>query len=68
MGTDVLEKTMRELMTPTAVSVPSHTLAWDAMKEMQKIPSKWVMVTPVVEEGKVVGILRMHDIIQSGIV
>jgi arabinose-5-phosphate isomerase len=67
-GSDVLEKTMQELMTPTAVSVLSHTLAWDAMKEMQKIPHKWVMVTPVVEEGKVVGILRMHDIIQSGIV
>ena len=67
-GSDVLEKTMHELMTPTAVSVLSDMLAWDAMKEMQKIPNKWVMVTPVVENGKVVGILRMHDIIQSGIV
>ncbi len=67
-GSAVLEKTMHELMTPSAVSVLSHILAWDAMKEMQKVPDKWVMVTPVVENGKVVGILRMHDIIQSGIV
>ncbi len=67
-GSDVLQKTMKELMTPSAVSVLSNMLAWDAMKEMQKNPGKWVMVTPVVEDGKVVGILRMHDIIQSGIV
>ncbi len=66
-GPHVLEKTMQELMTPSAVSIFSNMLAWDAMKEMQKIPTKWVMVTPVVDEGKVVGILRMHDIIQSGI-
>lgn len=67
-GSDVLQKPMKDLMTPSAVSVLSETLAWDAMKEMQKNPTKWVMVTPVVENGEVVGILRMHDIIQSGIV
>ncbi len=67
-GSEVLEKTMAEMMTPTAVAVFSETLAWEAMKEMQKDPKKWVMVTPVVDKGKVVGILRMHDIIQSGIV
>jgi arabinose-5-phosphate isomerase len=67
-GSDVLKKTMRELMTPKAICVLSHMLVWDAMKEMQKIPSKWVTVTPVIEEEKVVGILRMHDIVQSGIV
>jgi arabinose-5-phosphate isomerase len=67
-GSDVLKKNMGELMTPKAVCVLSHMLVWDAMKEMQKNPSKWVHVTPVIEEEKVVGILRMHDIVQSGIV
>lgn len=67
-GSGVLELKMKELMTPSAVSVSANSLAWDAMKEMQKNPNKWVMVTPVLENGKVVGILRMHDIIQSGIV
>ena len=67
-GSNVLELTMQELMNPTTVSVFSQALAWDAMKEMQKNPQKWIMVTPVVEKDKVVGILRMHDIIQSGIV
>jgi arabinose-5-phosphate isomerase len=67
-GSSVLEQTMQELMTPSAISIEAETLAWDAMKEMQKNPGKWVMVTPVIEDGKVVGMLRMHDIIQSGIV
>lgn len=67
-GSDVLELPMQDLMTDSAVFIDSQTLAWDAMKEMQKNPSKWVMVTPVVEDGKVVGVLRMHDIIQSGII
>jgi arabinose-5-phosphate isomerase len=67
-GSIVLEKSMKEIMTTTTVSVLSEALAWEAMKEMQKDPKKWVMVTPVVDQGKVVGILRMHDIIQSGIV
>jgi arabinose-5-phosphate isomerase len=67
-GSDVLKKTMQELMTPTAICVLSHMLVWDAMKEMQKNPNKWVTVTPVIEGEKVVGILRMHDIVQSGIV
>jgi arabinose-5-phosphate isomerase len=67
-GSSVLDKNMEDLMTPNAISLSSETLAWDAMKEMQKNPHKWVMVTPVLREGEVIGILRMHDIIQSGIV
>jgi len=66
-GPDVLHKTMGALMTQSTLSVPSHILAWDAMKEMQKDPNKWVMVTPVIEDGKVIGILRMHDIIKAGL-
>lgn len=66
-GSNVLDVPMENLMTNSAIFIHSQTLAWDAMKQMQHNPNKWVMVTPVVEEGKVVGILRMHDIIQSGI-
>ena len=67
-GSEVLDQPMEHLMTPSAICVSSDMLAWDAMKYMQQDPKKWVMVTPVVNKSQVVvGILRMHDIVQAGI-
>ncbi len=66
-GSDVLQKNLQELMTPSALWIERGTLAWEALKIMQKDPKKFVMILPVVEQGKVVGILRMHDIVQAGI-
>ncbi|MGC2596146.1 MAG: KpsF/GutQ family sugar-phosphate isomerase, partial [Rhabdochlamydiaceae bacterium] len=66
-GSDVLEKPMRELMTVNALTIEKDKLAWEALKIMQRDPKKFVMVLPVVEKGKAVGILRLHDIVQAGI-
>lgn len=66
-GTCVLEKKLREIMTTTPFYVSKKALAWDALKIMQKDPKKFVMVLPVVDEDKVIGLLRMHDIVQAGI-
>ncbi len=66
-GSAVLAEPIKDLMTPAALTIESTKLAWDALKIMQKDPKRFVMVLPVVEQGKVVGILRMHDIIQAGI-
>ncbi|MBS0603410.1 MAG: KpsF/GutQ family sugar-phosphate isomerase [Verrucomicrobia bacterium] len=66
-GPDVLQKPIRELMTPSALRIERDKLAWEALKIMQRDPKKFVMVLPVVEQGKVAGILRMHDIVQAGI-
>lgn len=66
-GPSAMEKEICSLMTAHPTTIPQHILAWDAMKIMQKDPKKWIMVTPVVENGKVVGILHMHDIISAGI-
>jgi arabinose-5-phosphate isomerase len=66
-GTGVLEKSMQELMTVNALTIEKDKLAWEALKVMQRDPKKFVMMLPVVEEGKVVGILHMHDIVQAGI-
>lgn len=66
-GSAVLHKQMKDLMTPSAITISKDALAWDALKLMQKDPKKFVMVLPVVDTDKVVGILRMHDVIQSGI-
>ncbi len=66
-GSCVLDKQMAELMTPALLSIEKDALAWDALKIMQKNPKKFVMVLPVLENGKIAGILRMHDIIQAGV-
>ncbi len=67
LGSNMLEKTIAELMTCSAIVVQSSDLAWDALKVMQKDPKRWIMVTPVLQDNKVVGLLRMHDIIHAGI-
>lgn len=67
LGPITLEKTIGDLMTRSATAVQGNDLAWDALKIMQKDPKKWVMVVPVLENNKIVGVLRMHDIIQAGI-
>lgn len=66
-GSSVLEQKIGDLMTSTAISVNSEILAWEAMQQMQQDVNKWVMVSPVVQNNKVVGLLRMHDIIQAGL-
>jgi arabinose-5-phosphate isomerase len=66
-GPDILSHEINDLMTTGAICIDLNSLAWDAMREMQKNPNKWVMVTPVTENNQVVGLLRMHDIIQAGI-
>lgn len=67
-GSSVLELPMKALMTRSPLAITQDLLAWDAMKLMQKDPKKYVMVLPVVDNKKVVGILRMHDLVQAGIV
>lgn len=66
-GPEVLQKAIGTLMTPAATTVEKHQLAWEALQIMQKDPKKFVMILPVVDQGKIAGILRMHDIIQAGI-
>lgn len=66
-GPNVLQETLYSLMTATALTVPKHLLAWDALKIMQKDPKRWITSLPVVEEGRIIGLLRMHDIVQAGI-
>jgi len=66
-GSAVLETEMSHLMTTGALTVEASTLAWDAMKMMQRDPKRFVMMLPVLDGEKVVGILHMHDLVQAGI-
>jgi arabinose-5-phosphate isomerase len=66
-GPEVLGKPMEVLMTPTGIVVSKDLLVVEAMQFMQRDPKRWIMVCPVLEEKKVVGIIRMHDIVHAGL-
>ncbi|NGX37951.1 MAG: Arabinose 5-phosphate isomerase KdsD [Chlamydiae bacterium] len=64
-GPQVMEKRMEELMNCTPIVVAPGDLAYLAKMRMQD--KRYVMVAPVIENEKVIGLIRMHDIIHGGI-
>lgn len=67
-GEALLQKKMRDVMTNTARTVRPDLLAWEAMQQMEGNKTQPIMMLPVVDsEKKVLGLLRMHDILQSGL-
>lgn len=65
--TTMLEKQMKDLMTPSFIRIYSGALAWEALCLMQKDPKRKVMILPVLDKDNLVGLIRMHDIVQAGI-
>lgn len=67
-GPQALHLSMQELMTRTPRWIYSQELAWDALHIMEADQKHPIMVLAVLDEGKkVVGIIKMHDIIQAGL-
>ncbi|MEI8124787.1 MAG: KpsF/GutQ family sugar-phosphate isomerase [Parachlamydiaceae bacterium] len=67
-GPKTLDKRMREVMTPTARSVGCDEMASSALAIMESDQKHPITVLPVIDNGKkVVGLIKMHDIIQSGL-
>jgi len=67
-GEKVLDTPMGELLTHSAKWIGPNRLAWEAMQEMEGDHKKAITVMPVLEEGKkVVGLIKLHDILQTGI-
>lgn len=67
-GPQALEKSIQELMTLTARSTHPNCMAEHALKVMEGDQKRPVTVLPVLDDdGFVVGIIKMHDIIQSGL-
>jgi arabinose-5-phosphate isomerase len=66
-GSSALQSTLTELMSPKPRSVEPNRLAFDAMRQMEEDPARLITVLPVVEKGKILGVLRMHDILQAGL-
>lgn len=66
-GADVFSATMEELMVKNPRSIEAGDLVTAAMERMESNQKQPITVLPALEEGKVVGIIKMHDIVQSGI-
>ena len=54
-------------MTPNPRWISSDQLAWEAMRQMEKDPLHPITVLPVLDDHRIVGLLRMHDILQAGL-
>lgn len=64
-GAEALRMKLANLMIRSPKSITTDQLAACAVKKMEEDPSRLITVLPVLEEGKVVGLIRMHDILQK---
>jgi arabinose-5-phosphate isomerase len=60
--------TARDLMTADPITIAGDLLAIHALERMERNRRKAIGVLPVVEEGaRMVGLLRLHDLVQAGL-
>ncbi|NGX32808.1 MAG: Arabinose 5-phosphate isomerase KdsD [Candidatus Anoxychlamydiales bacterium] len=62
---EFFNKKMKDVMIQSPILIKKDILAIDAMKLMEE--KKQITIIPVVENEKLVGLIRMHDIIQTGL-
>ena len=66
-GAKALQLPMEDLMTLSPKTVGPAILALEAVHTMEKDSSRPITVLPVLERSQVIGLIRMHDIIQAGL-
>lgn len=68
-GEQVLKDAVGNLMTSCPRTIDMEALAWDALQLMESDQKHPIMVLPVLDKEcqEVVGIIKMHDLIQAGI-
>ena len=63
----VLERKMGELMTRKFLFTEPKEQVSSILSLMQKNPKKWVTIMPVLDQKRLIGLIRMHDIVHAGI-
>ena len=58
--------TARQMMTANPTTAAPNMLAFDALQLMENRPMQ-ISVLPVIENEKCVGLVRLHDIVRSGL-
>jgi arabinose-5-phosphate isomerase len=67
LSTDLARLTAAQIMTDTPVSVTPDLLAYTALQMMENRPSQ-ISVLPVVDQNNIyLGLLRLHDMLRSGL-
>ena len=68
IGSNALEIKMKEIMTQTPRTIRPEELAWTALQKMEADPKHPITVLAVVDEADTVaGVIKLHDILQSGL-
>ncbi len=67
MGPKALDISLAKLVNPSPRTITSDVLALDALHQMEANVNALISVLPVVEQGLIVGLIRMHDILQAGL-
>lgn len=63
----VLSEKIEDVMTRDPRVVAQDVLAYEAMRIMEEDKERPVTVLPVIDNGQVIGLIKMHDILQAGI-
>jgi arabinose-5-phosphate isomerase len=63
---DIVNLCAEDVMTPDPVVVGPDAMAYEALRLMEDRPSQ-IAVLPVVDEGRSVGLLRLHDLVRMGL-
>lgn len=66
-GTGALLKTIGDLMNRSAETISPNSLILKAIEKMEQNPEKPFTTLPVVENNILIGLIRMHDIVQTGL-
>ncbi|CCB85066.1 MULTISPECIES: KpsF/GutQ family sugar-phosphate isomerase [Parachlamydia] len=67
-GVQVLETPIGQIMSQKPQLITPDVLAFEAMRQMESDQKHPITVLPVVDDNhKVVGLIKMHDLVQSGI-
>ncbi len=64
---DSLQRPMIDLMNPFPRVISPDILALAALQSMESDSHHLIAVLPVVAKGKIIGLIRMHDILQAGL-
>ncbi|HYN86239.1 MAG TPA: KpsF/GutQ family sugar-phosphate isomerase [Pyrinomonadaceae bacterium] len=68
VGAAGLEELRAEtIMTRDPVTVPPGLLAYDALQLMENRPSQISVLSVVADDGRAVGLIRLHDIVRNGL-
>ncbi|MEL7432121.1 MAG: KpsF/GutQ family sugar-phosphate isomerase [Chlamydiota bacterium] len=64
-GHQALEKPIEEVMTTSPRFTTKAVLAVSALQKMEEKVDGGITVMPVLEEGRLIGMVRLHDILQA---